>query len=198
MKINKKGFSIVEVLLVLVIVGIVGFVGWYVWQARQSKATVQSTTGTSNTQANTTSNNPLSLNSSKLPAGWNAEIEESSRVLVSNNDTKCLVDTLYTTDTAETNSPDTNHNKQTVDSIKSKGYSVEEAQGSLTITTSKGEKQLEAQDLQVSGSGDTMSQKYAYVSNDDSFTQIQLSCPNSTDLPSAQTALLAIVFSKVN
>jgi type II secretory pathway pseudopilin PulG len=33
-KLNKKGFSVVEIILIIVIVGIIGGVGWYVWQSR--------------------------------------------------------------------------------------------------------------------------------------------------------------------
>lgn len=39
MKVNQKGFSIVEVLIVLVVLGLLGGAGWYVWQSKDKAIT---------------------------------------------------------------------------------------------------------------------------------------------------------------
>ena len=46
MKVNQKGFSVVEILIVIVVVGLLGTVGWLVYDRQKSK-----TSETSNTQA---------------------------------------------------------------------------------------------------------------------------------------------------
>ncbi|MDB5182171.1 MAG: hypothetical protein JWP13_934 [Candidatus Saccharibacteria bacterium] len=195
---DQKGFSALSVLLILVAIGLVGLAGWYVWHNQRSNISAQSTKSNDSVNNTQTGGEPLSLDSNKLPVGWTAEIKEPGRILLINKDSDCSTDALTTTDTAESNSPDINHNTQTVDAIKSKGYSVQEAQGMLTIVMSKGEKKLEAQTLQITGMDNPMSQQYAYIAKNDSYTQIQLSCPNNTELPTAQAALSAITFTEVD
>ncbi len=48
MKINQKGFSVVEILIIIVVVGLLGVVGWFVYDRQKDK-----TSDTSNTQAST-------------------------------------------------------------------------------------------------------------------------------------------------
>jgi hypothetical protein len=192
---SKRGWT---VFLIILIMALAAGVGWYVWQNHKPKTTSQntSTDTTSNTTTTQPASEPLVLDATKLPAGWLAETNDSAHILLSSKDTKCFTDVMYTTDTAESNAPDVNHNKQTVDAIKAKGYKVVESPSTLTIVTNKGEKQLEAQALQITGLSNPMSQKYAYISEQDSYTQIQLSCPNNTQLPTAQAALSAVTFNK--
>lgn len=50
MKLNQKGFSVVEILIVIVVVGLIGTVGWLVYDRQQNKQTT--TNAPSTTQVN--------------------------------------------------------------------------------------------------------------------------------------------------
>lgn len=64
MKLNQKGFSVVEGLLIAAIVCIIGFTGWFVWHARNTShnSTANTPTAQNNTKA---TNNKQSSNSQK-------------------------------------------------------------------------------------------------------------------------------------
>lgn len=52
MKVNQKGFSVVEVLLALLVVGLIGSAGWYVWHNKSNtrKQTATTANGTQSSQ----------------------------------------------------------------------------------------------------------------------------------------------------
>ena len=192
---NKKqsGFTIVEVLIALIIIGAIGFATWYVLQNKDSgNESKRSATTTETIQQ------PFSLTEDSLPTGWSIENRETigSSILLKNDSNKCFVQVTYTTDTAESNSPDIDYNKQTIDAIKSKGYNVEESKGTIIIVTPSGEKQITSQVLKVTGFDNPLFQKYAYITKSDSYTEVLLSCSEDINLKSAQDALLAIRLNK--
>jgi len=56
MKVNQKGFSVVELLIVLVVIGLIGGAGWYVWQSKHKTANTTAPNLTGQTVPNFTSN----------------------------------------------------------------------------------------------------------------------------------------------
>lgn len=50
MKVNQKGFSLVEIVVVIAVVGLLGAVGWIVYERQKSKAGIQGTTAQTNQQ----------------------------------------------------------------------------------------------------------------------------------------------------
>ena len=106
------------------------------------------------------------------------------------------MDTLFSTDTAESHAPDVDHNQQTITAIRAKGYSVTHTPAMLTIVTTNGHRQLKAHALALTGQGDSLYQIYAYIVGKSTYSQIQLSCPHKNDLPAAESALLAVQFTR--
>lgn len=190
---NQHGTGAVVIVIALAIIGLSGFATWYVLQNKDS--------GNESKRAGTTTETiqqPFSLTEDSLPTGWTIENRETigSSILLKNDSNKCFVQVTYTTDTTESNSPDIDHNKQTIDAIKSKGYNVEESKGTITVVTPRGEKQITSQVLKVTGFDNPLFQKYAYITKSDSYTEVLLSCSEDINLKSAQDALLAIKLNK--
>lgn len=50
MKINQKGFSIVEILIIIVVIGVIGGAGWYAWQSKKSDTKTSDTSSNSQTE----------------------------------------------------------------------------------------------------------------------------------------------------
>jgi hypothetical protein len=200
MKKNQQGFGIPGILAVITVLGLVGVAGWLVLDRYKSNSNLsQPANSTDNNDAQLSQEKTLVLSDAKLPSGWsiNSESSDVGRILLNNETTRCFTDVMYTTDTAESNSPEVDQNKQTVEGIKSKGYSVEETAGKIKIDTGSGEKEIASQVLRVTGLDNPMFQEYAYLATAESYTRIQLSCSNETDLPSAEAALLAVKFTKL-
>jgi len=82
MKINQKGFSVVEILVVVVIVGLLGAVGWLAYDRHKNK-TDNTATATTSTTPQTTTVDPYkdwqsycdtrAKSCFKYPKGWNLE-----------------------------------------------------------------------------------------------------------------------------
>jgi hypothetical protein len=139
----------------------------------------------------------LALDTSKLPAGWTADRPDQGPIILTNQKTDCFVNALYSSDTAELQAPTIDHYKSRLDTIKSKGYSATDTPSTLTVTTPGGHKLLDAHLYKLTGQASPSVQKYAVVSTDKAYTQIQVSCPKEDQLADAETALAAITFTKL-
>ena len=190
---NQRGFSASIILVLIIVLSLIGFAGLNLLRNQKSTDKAKSNLSSNSLE----SEESLLITMSKLPAGWTVDYKDPSHVLLSNSTSECFVDTMYTDDTAESNSSYIDQNKQTVDAIKSKGYSVDESLGKLTISTASGKKQLDSQVLTVTGQDNPMTQEYAYITESNSYTRIQLSCPTASDIPTAKSVLLAIKFTKL-
>ncbi len=195
---NQKGFGAVETILIVIIVGIIGGTGWYVYSVNKSinasdANTLKSSTTTPNSKNTASGNKYVELSSTKLPEGWSVDVQNVSLVNVSNKTIGCSVSVSSTTDTAESNSPSVNHDRQTIDAIKSKAYSVEElAKGKLELLTNNDTNSLDSLEINISLEGDSSSQSYGFISTADRFTSVQASCTNRNDLSIARLALKSI------
>lgn len=68
MKVNRKGFSVVEILIILVVVGLIGGAGWHVWQSKnKSDKSTASTTPTTTTATDKSTEKPAEAT---LPADY--------------------------------------------------------------------------------------------------------------------------------
>lgn len=197
MKRNQTGFSTVVLLLVVVSIGIIGFAGWHVWNSQKPNKTASTTTQDSAAKTMKEPETSIVLADQKLEAGWKVPTHTPASIDLRNINTGCSVNAYYTTNTAESHSPDIDQNKQTLESLRGKGYGIQEKVGTLAITTANGIKQLDSQALTVTGEGVQMYQTYAYIAKTDSYTYIRLACDNEADLASAETALLTLTFVKV-
>lgn len=188
---NSNGFGLLGVILIIVCLSLIGFIAWYVLGSGKSKEP-----DASNTVKMADSSDQiipmLSLKEDRLPEGWTVDVNEPQRILISNNSTKCFVDALY----LESRDLISNQKQQTVDSVKSKGYTVEETTGKITIVTANQEKQIDSQVLKIEGLDNPMYQAYGYINKEDTSLQIQLSCAKESDIGSAQDALKTIIFNK--
>jgi hypothetical protein len=185
---------------------LIGLIGISAWNDRQNQKNIKQQTAENKATFKVLSDKkqqkkeqaikrnlaPLALAEEKLPQDWTAEMKDPQRIRLNNEQLKCYVDVFRTADTSGTNSPQTDQYKQTADAFKRKNYSVDYSQGKLSINTSGGKQQLESQDLVVSGRNNLTFQKYAYITKEDSYTRIQLTCPVGADLPSAEAALLSV------
>lgn len=83
MKINQKGFNVVEALLTIIIISLIGFVGWFVFSATKTTKKLESSakfsaTPIQNSQAKQTNTAVDQLNSTKLPASNSSKSVEPS------------------------------------------------------------------------------------------------------------------------
>lgn len=102
MKVNQKGFSVVEGLLVIIALTLVGGIGYYVYQSNQDKKTDNSVTSQTNEQSSkqeekSTDKGPVHVGwktytssaqkvSFEYPEGWFVrEDSETNRIYVSNH-----------------------------------------------------------------------------------------------------------------
>ena len=132
----------------------------------------------------------------KLPEGWAVDRQEFNGIVIRNEASKCTVDVSTTKDTAESNSPTVDHKQRTLDAIKQKGYTVTMLpQTTASLATNKGGKQLDLSELDITGYDNPISQSYGFISTEQRYTTIKLSCPERSNLPQAKQALDAI---KVN
>lgn len=151
-----------------------------------------------NTSTNTTEESPLVLDKLKLPSGWRVVSKLEHAINLANDSNGCFISTLTTTDTAESNSPDTDQVAQTIEGITTKGNTVTQRDSELTITTSEATQTIKTPLLTVtSENSQVMYQKYGYVVSDKSYNMAQVSCLVESDLPEAESALLAIRFSRL-
>jgi hypothetical protein len=193
-KSSQYGLSLLGVLALLVVIVAIFAGGWHVYKTNTDKKDTQATVArpTSTTQASL----PLKIDRLKVPAGWKVDQEglhpEASNIQLSDATSGCSAGAYYTVDTAESNSPTVDHYQQTLDSIRSKGYTATSTDAKLTIHTPKGTKEIPGKAVVVTGMGPTQNQEYAVISTQKYLEQAQLSCTNQSDLPSAQAALLAI------
>lgn len=134
----------------------------------------------------------LSLVESELPEGWTAETNDSSHIrLIHANG--CFVDVLRAANTGESDLSALEHGRLTVEELVAQGYTVSEEAGVIKVKTMDGEKEVEAQVLGLSGLEEPAFEKYAYITDDSTLTQVQVSCVNQADLAGAEAALLAVV-----
>lgn len=189
-----KGFSTVSVVIVAVILILIGFAGWYVWQKQNTDLNKQNNAKTTADQTKRPTP-PLELVTSKLPKDWTAQMNVDGAVAVSDAKTSCSTIVKYTTDTTVSNPADADSTQALVNGLKAKGNTVTQTGTKLTVLTPDGQKQTDATQLQVTGPN-ASEQYFAAVSRKGSYTEIQLSCPNKKDLPTAQAALLAIRLNK--
>lgn len=191
MKRDQSGLGSLGIIIAIVVCGLILTIGWLMLDNYQTKSTSKPKTTTKFSTPEKV--NQLTLLDSKIPDGWAATINEAMHISLDNQTTKCFVDVSFTTKLTESNSADIDQNKQTIDSITYKGYTVKEMpKVSLKISTTEGDKLMGGQALDISGNNNPMSQNYAYIFGSKSFGKIQLSCPNFNDLSTAQKALQAI------
>ena len=102
MKINQKGFSVVEILIVIVVVGLLGAVGWLVYDRQKDKPSdntaATSTTKTSATPQTSETVDPYkdwqsycdtrAKSCLKYPQGWNLEHGASINTQLNSPDAK--------------------------------------------------------------------------------------------------------------
>jgi hypothetical protein len=191
MKRNQQGVGAITVVIAVIVLALIAGAGYYVWLQRTND------TGTYTPKSKQTPENPLELTESKVPEGWKVAHKATGQFVLNNEKTGCSASANHTTDTAESNSPDIDQNKKTIEGIRSKGYTVTESTGKLSITTSKGTQELDALVLAVDGFGSKLSQKYAHVAKTGSLSRVSISCPAAADLPVAEKALQAVTFKEL-
>jgi hypothetical protein len=199
-KLNAKGSSPLHIVLIVVIIGLIAGVGYYVYNSQ--KKTNTALDNTANSQAEPVKSEEkedrknVELITSNIPEGWATDLQEADRVYLRNESNKCFVSIISTLDTAESNSSSVDQNKQTIDAIKEKGYNVNVlTKANLDLTTNSGIKSLESLEIEITGNNNPLSQSYGFITTEQRYTTVQVSCTNRNDLPNARQALTAI---KVN
>ncbi|HET8708911.1 MAG TPA: hypothetical protein VFL85_01380 [Candidatus Saccharimonadales bacterium] len=191
---NPKNYSSVSIIVVAVILIIISLASWYVWQKQSSDINKQN--GTAKTSKQTKQPTPpIELIASKLPKGWKATMNLDGAVAVTNPKTACSTIMKYTTDTTVTDPAKADSTQALVDSLRAKKNTVTQTAVQLPVLTANGEKKVDATRLQVVGPN-ASEQDFAAVARKDFYVEIQLSCPQAKDLPTAQAALLAIRLNK--
>jgi prepilin-type N-terminal cleavage/methylation domain-containing protein len=76
MKINQKGFSVVEILIVIVVIGLLGAVGWLVYDRQSSKTSEKPSTQTSAQQNTETKKQETPKEAAKVPEQQYLEVKE--------------------------------------------------------------------------------------------------------------------------
>ena len=207
MKYKQHGFTVVEVAVLIIVIAILCLLGFIAYK-QLHKSSTPSSSLPSSTAANTPTDikkqvqpaNSIILDESKLPGGWANDANYSKypgTIVVQDSANGCYVQSTYTTDTTESNSPSIDHYSDTVISIKSKGYQVEQSDSTLNITTQRGTRQLRSIILKESLSGATTYQEYAFVSTQSEFLTIQLSCNDQRSLENARQVLGTLTFTKI-
>lgn len=70
MKVNQKGFSIVEILVVIVVVGLLGTVGWLVYDRQKSKTDNKDTSAQTSQQQDKQERPKEVVQQENIPEGW--------------------------------------------------------------------------------------------------------------------------------
>lgn len=186
MKKSESGFGGLGVFVVVILFAVIGIVSWYV--LTQDKTDKELVSSNPNGTSELIEKDIFSVDTESLPESWHREtgVPEGGYVLLRNSSNNCTAQFMHSTFTGESNSPDLDHAADAVRAIKDKGYNVEESSGSMLVMTKSGQKQLDAQILDISGMDNPMFQKIAYVSNNDYFMTVTLSCGNEFDITSAE------------
>lgn len=169
----------VKGLLLVVAIAIAGFAAWYIYDTKQQTDELYS----AGDRSSSLLPSDISVESSKLPAGWMVQKQADGVLSVVNDETKCSVNASYSKNVNQQVSDTT-----TSDTAQKVGTS------DVSLSTSSGTKVVTADTVKIDNGGNTTYQQNAVDATGQAVTSAQLTCNNASDLSNAQAALQAITF----